>query len=229
MKSVKSVLLFGDSLAKGVIFDSAKNRYRIAQENAAVLIARKTGIEVLNRSRMGMTSESGLSQMQRDLSEGMRADAAFVEFGGNDSDFDWPAISREPEGAHLPKTTLETYKKDMREMVSTLKSAGMPVIMTTLPPVVAERYFAFFSRNGLNRDHILHWLGDVNKIYRFHEQYSLAAAGIARELNCPLVDLRAAFLEQWDIAPYFCMDGIHPSEKGQELIGATVMRTLSLA
>ena len=78
----------------------------------------------------------------------------------------------------------------------------------------------------LNRDNILAWLGDKNKIYRFHERYSLLLGRLAREYGCRLIDLRAAFLEQWDVRPYYCRDGIHPNASGQKLLGESILAAI---
>lgn len=222
----KKVIVWGDSLARGVVFDEARRRYRIAEETAAALVAREGGMEIVNRARMGMTAEGGLSMMRADLAAGVRGDAAFIEFGGNDSDFDWRAISADPTAAHQPKTPLATYEADVREMITMAQDAGMRVTLCTLPPIVSERYFDFFSGEELNRENILAWLGDKNKIYRFHERYSLLLARLAREYSCRLIDLRAAFLEKWDVRPYYCRDGIHPNAEGQRLLGESILAAI---
>ncbi len=226
MKKIKNALIFGDSIARGVVFNSEKNRYQISKASAVQLIQEESGIEIINRSHMGMTVEGGLRQMESDLARGYTADVAFLEFGGNDADFDWKAISEDPRREHLPKTTLDRFETDIKQMITSLKGAGMRVVMTTLPPMIADRYFDFFSKGGLNQENILTWLGDVNKIYRYHERYSLKLTKIARETGCHLIDLREAFLEKWDHSPYFCEDGIHPNDMGQRLIGETVLSAI---
>ncbi len=226
-QSVKSIVVWGDSLARGVVYDEARKRYAISSHSALRIVSEETGIAVENRSRMGMTTDVGLLRMREDIERGIKGDIAFLEFGGNDSDFDWRAISEAPDEEHLPKTTLQQYEKNMTEMVKLAERHCMTPVMTTLPPLISERYFDFFSRDGLNRGNILRWLGDVNKIYRFHERYSLKAAEIAKRCNCHLVDLRAAFLEKWDPRPLFCADGIHPNDTGQELIGRTLLRDIT--
>ena len=41
--------------------------------------------------------------------------------------------------------------------------------------------------------------------------------------NCGFVDLRTAFLMKNNLLDYLCEDGIHPNEKGQQLIAETVI------
>ncbi len=223
----KRVVIWGDSLARGVVFDEERNRYRISPAAAVSYVAEKTGMDIKNRARMGMTAEAGLSAMRADLASGMEGDIAFLEFGGNDSDFDWRAVSEAPEAEHLPKTPLLTYENTMREMIELARSRNMRVVLCTLPPIISDRYFSFVARDGLNEGNILRWLGDKDKIYRYHERYSLSLARLARRYDARLLDLRAAFLEKWSPSPYFCKDGIHPNDKGQQLIAETVLRALA--
>lgn len=227
METKKKAVIWGDSIARGVVYDEKSNRYRIAPHTAVSYVAEKTGMEIVNRARMGMTAQGGLALMRADLGAGVHGDVAFLEFGGNDSDFDWRAISENPDANHQPKTPLVDYERDVREMIRLTQENGMAVTLCTLPPIVSERYFDFFSREGLNTANILKWLGDKNKIYRFHERYSLALARLARECSCRLLDLRSAFLEKWDVRPYFCRDGIHPNDEGQLLLGRAVLRALA--
>ena len=227
MLTNKKVVIWGDSLARGVIYDEERGRYRIAPKTAVAYVSERAGVEIVNRARMGMTAEGGLSQMRADLDAGVSGDVAFIEFGGNDSDFDWRAISEDPHANHLPKTPIERYEEDMRAMIGLAQEKGMEVMLCTLPPIISERYFDFFSAGGLNRENILAWLGDKNKIYRFHERYSLALTRLARECGCRLLDLRAAFLEKWDPKPYYCRDGIHPNTDGQILLGQATLAAIS--
>ena len=227
MESRKKVLVFGDSLARGVVWDESRGRYVISPCAAVRRIAERTGYEIVNRARMGMTAEGGLACMQADLARGVTADVAVIEFGGNDSDFDWRAISEDPRPIHQPKTRIETYESNLRCMISMAKEHKMSAVLCSLPPILSENYFDFFSQSGLNTDNILCWLGDKNKIYRYHELYSLVLLRLAKEYGCRLLDLRSAFLEKWDPKPYFCRDGIHPNDRGQTLIADTVLSQIA--
>ena len=222
-------MVFGDSLARGVVWDEGRGRYALSSCAAVKQVADRTGLQIVNRARMGMTAEGGLACMQADLEGGMTADRVLIEFGGNDSDFDWRAISEDPHADHQPKTRIETYEADIRSMIEMAEMHGMPAVLCTLPPIISENYFDFFSRDGLNADNILTWLGDKNKIYRFHERYSLVLGRLAREYGCRLLDLRSAFLEKWDAHPYYCCDGIHPNDRGQSLIADTVLAQIAPA
>ncbi len=225
-KRIQSAVVWGDSLARGVVLDEARNRYCLAPCPAAALVAQELGIDLLNRSRMGMTSQQGLQMLEKDLERGVHADAAILEFGGNDCDFDWKAISEAPEKLHLPKTSAEQYENNIKHMIERVKNAGMTPILVNLPPVNAERYFQFLSQNGLSKENILRWLGETFQIYRYQERYSMIVSRVAGECSCRLLDVRSAFLNLWNFAPLFCKDGIHPTAEGQTLIGKAILETI---
>lgn len=221
LESVKAVI-WGDSVARGVVYDETRNRYTISKCAAAPSFAQRSGAELINRSRMGMTSVEGAEQMSFDLSRGMTADLALIGFGGNDSDFDWQSISDAPEKIHLPKTPMEKFEQTMKSMIRALQSRGTSVILTTLPPVISERYFHFVSQNGRNPANILRWLGTKNRISTFHDGYSRTVEKLAGECGCALVDLARAFAAEKKPEDLFCADGIHPNDRGQRLIADTM-------
>lgn len=221
LESVKTVI-WGDSVARGVVYDETRGRYSISKFAAAPSFAQRSGAELVNRSRMGMTSVEGAEQMNYDLSRGLTADLALIGFGGNDSDFDWQSISDSPESIHLPKTSLERFEQTMREMIRTLQERSISVILTTLPPVISERYFDFVSGHGRDPVNILRWLGNRERISSFHDGYSRTVERLAGECGCALVDLARAFAAEKDASSLFCADGIHPNDKGQSLIADTM-------
>ena len=71
------------------------------------------------------------------------------------------------------------------------------------------------------------YLGDVQHIYRWQERYALAVAEIGSKLNCTILTLRDAFLVARDFKALLCVDGIHPSEKGHQLIWSEISRLIA--
>ncbi|MNP35700.1 GDSL-like Lipase/Acylhydrolase [compost metagenome] len=89
----------------------------------------------------------------------------------------------------------------------------------TLPPLDAERYFKWISKNSSTKaNNILTWLGTVNRIYTWHKLYNDAIIQVAMELKVKWIDIRDAFLKTEDYREYMCEDGIHPNEQGHKLI-----------
>ena len=226
MTDIKKAIVWGDSVAKGVVYDESRSRYALSKSSAVKLVAEALDIEIVNRSRMGMTANEGLEMLRKDISGGMSADVAIIEFGGNDCDFDWRLISKTPHEVHLPKTTAEVFENKMKMMISEVRAAGMRPYLVTLPPIDAEKYFDFISRDGLSKENILEWLGDKNHIYRYHERYSVLISKIAREMGTKVLDVRAAFLGLWNSNRLFCKDGIHPTDEGQRVIAEAVLASI---
>lgn len=224
VKPGEQVILWGDSLGKGVVWNADRGRYGHAETSAAQVVSEELRICINNRSRFGSTAPQGLELMERDLNDGLSADAAVIEFGGNDCNFDWAGISDEPDANHDPVTLPEQYMKTLRVMVSRIREHGIRPILITLPPINAERYFQFLIGDKLNPDHVLRWLGDVHRIYRFQEMYSAIAATVAYELDVGLLDLRRKCLAVPDfITKFLCADGLHMNENGQLFTGQAVI------
>ena len=219
----EKIVVWGDSVAKGVIYDEQAGRYSITKNSAVNQVGSYLGVEILNRSKMGITIEKGSQIIMKDLEDGLTADIALVEYGGNDCDFIWSEVSESPDTDHKPRTPLDIFEKNLRGIVEKLSLNKIKTALTTLPPLVADKYFKFITRNGLSKENILKWLGDINHIYRYHEMYSLIIQRIAREYGCILYDLRSAFLSKWNNGDYVCEDGVHPNDLGQALIGETIL------
>lgn len=222
MKTVQSVTLWGDSVMRGVIFDEEKGKYTLLPECGALKASRKLGIELHNRSRMGCTVTKGLAIMQRDLREDTDSEVALIEFGGNDCDYCWEEVAERPEDSHQPKTPLPLFEKQLTDMVQLTRRKGMIPVMMTLPPIHARRYFDFFTRNGLHKENILKWLGDVEFIYRWHERYNAAVVRVAQSCSCLLADIREVFLGQRHYEDWLCVDGIHPNALGHAAMDAVL-------
>ena len=123
MEPSEKVVIWGDSLARGVVWNAQRGRHGYCHKSAAQVAGEKLGLSIENRARFGYTSEQGLDVMQHDLAEGIACDAAVIEFGGNDCNFDWAAISDNPDAKHDPVTTPERFVQTLRTMVQTSTSA----------------------------------------------------------------------------------------------------------
>ncbi len=224
---IRQILLLGDSILKGIQVPAGGTRYCVENHLDAEGLGKKYGLHIENSSRFGCTVEKGRQLICRAVEKGEAGDVIVMDFGGNDSDFDWAAVAAAPDGEHLPHTPLPEFSRIYREILSLLSANGITPVMTTLPPVLAERYLDWICRDGLSKENILHWLGSAETIYRFQENYSRTVEQIARETHTPLVDLRGAFLSSRRIDDLYCQDGIHPNTRGQELISHAFDRYLS--
>jgi len=208
--------IFGDSLLRGVTWDDQQARYKI-WANPFPGRLQELGVEIDNRSLFGCTVTRGEQLLRKALDKGLKADAAVLEYGGNDSDFSWPDVAARPQDRHDPLTPLAEFRDCYQRLISLLREAVIEPVCCLLPPIDAEKYFAWFSRE-LNGAALKHWLGDIRNIYRHQELYSLAVGELARELKCRVLDLRSPLLFQRDYQALLCPDGLHPRPAGYALI-----------
>lgn len=218
----EQIYIFGDSLAKGVVFDQVRQRYALLKESFVNLWCSHLGAAHKNYSKFGCTIDKGAQTVQVHRQELADADCVLLEFGGNDSDFDWGEVAAHPEAAHEPKTPLPEFSRQYSRLIEEVRgNAGNPVLLN-LPPIDPQRYFAWISRD-LDASAILRWLGGSEfYIYRWHEMYSVEIGKIAQMHSVPMIDIRSAFLARRDYASLLCEDGIHPNEAGHRLISETI-------
>lgn len=214
---MSKLVVFGDSITKGVIYDEDRKRYHNLNENFLDQYAKLTQRELKNHSLFGATIAKGQSVIQRFLGSIEPDDEVIVMYGGNDCNFDWKEVSEHPEDNHIPNTPLEIFRENYRELIQSLLSRTQNIVLSTLPPLEYRRFFSFCSQ-GLSQDNILKFLGDMHHIYRWQEMYHLVVCDLATEFKLKLLDLRLPFLQSDDYQDYFCLDGMHPNQKGQELM-----------
>ncbi len=218
---MRSLGIFGDSIIRGVVLDEIRGRYRYMKDSFADILHKSTGIEIRNYGKLGCTVREGEKLIEQHVSEISAYQYIVLEFGGNDCDMDWKAVSEDPEQPHEAKTPLAEFEATYCNIIDRIRSMGSQPILFSLPPIDSDRYFAWISR-GLNADNILKWIGDVDHIYRWQEMYNVAVLKLAAYKNVPLIDIRNAFLEARNYHDLYCGDGIHPNEAGHALITRTV-------
>lgn len=219
---MEKICVFGDSIGKGVVLPD-EGRYKIVRPDTLKLTGRE--LEVKNYSVFGCTLDKAQPVVERHTAELADYDTVFLELGGNDCDFDWERISEDPEGEYECKTPCGVFEKAYRKLMETIIGAGGNLIVLTFPPIVAERYFKWISQ-GKNGENILKWLGGTHTMYRWQEMYNLKVVELAKKLNVPLIDIRSVFLQDKHYERLMSRDGIHPNEKGYELIYTTVADAL---
>ena len=213
----KKFAILGDSVLKGIVLNK-QGKYEIFQENCVKEIERKHGLRIENKARFGCTIAKGMKQLERSLASGLDCDYVLLEYGGNDCDFDWKAVSDDPSLPHQPRTRLDEFIKTYENMITLLKEYAIIPIVVSLPPINGRKYLDYLVANGLTRENLISFLGEDSMIYRFHESYSLAVTGLAHRMNCIYAPVRETFLREWNQPSFICDDGIHPNEKGHTLM-----------
>lgn len=220
-------VLFGDSISKGVVYDEKKQKYVTIKENYASIIQGKLNGNLCNGGRFGNTITRGIERIDNDVLK-YNPDIVLIEFGGNDCDFNWDEIAKDPSGEHSPKTDFNIFQKSLCYLIDFFKSHNVIPVLMSLPPIDSERYFDTVShKNETNAANILKWLGSKNKIYWWHERYNSAILGAAQNCEVPLIDIRGGFLEYPDYTQFICDDGIHPNEMGHKIIANRIIDYIS--
>ena len=216
------IFLLGDSLSKGVAFDKEKGRFSVLRESFYNILRPIFSTEVINISRLGRTlSEARAALEQRLLISKPRAVA--IELGGNDCDFNWTEVAKEPKASHECKTPFAQFEQGIRDMVARLRGESITSVLINLPPIDADRYFRFICHDdpGMEKG-VLSFLGSITHIYWWHERFSSVIGKVAGEMGTGLIDIRSKFLYQEDYREFICEDGIHPNEKGHRLIAECI-------
>lgn len=219
MELLRKIQIYGDSILKGIELDHSE-KYVVPKESGWQYLEEEYPLAIANRAKFGCTVTKGLEQLSRALGKGLSCDAVVLEYGGNDCDYNWAAISENPKAEHQPNTPLPEFISSCRKMILLLQSHHILPIVMSLPPIDAQRYFDWFCRAGLDKKAILDWLGgDIQTIYRHQEMYSNALCRTALENHAALVDVRTPFLAAKNCRDLLCTDGIHPNQAGHRLIG----------
>ena len=221
MEKLLKVELLGDSILKGIQVNPINKRYCVDNHMELDELSKKYAMEIENCSSFGCTVTKGSKQLQKLLDKNIKYNVVIMDFGGNDCDYNWSEIAKNPEGEHLPNTPIDVFIKTYCDMINKLKEKGIQPILTTLPPLNPENFFNWFC-GSLDKVNILKWLGDINRIYLHQETYSKAVEDIAKKMQVPLIDIRKAFLNYGDTKELLCEDGTHPNTIGQKIISSTL-------
>lgn len=212
----KKIIVFGDSILKGVQVDESNGRYKVDNNIDIAGLSDSFNLEIKNYSMFGCTVLHAEKLIDKYLAD-EQCDYVVMDLGGNDSDFDWKAIAATPDEEHLPKTPPNIFKRVYTGIINSLKNRGIKPVITSLPPLEEYRFLDWYCK-GLDRKSVMRWLKTERAVYDFHEGYSKMNEEIARSENIPLVDLRKYFIAKGSRDKLLCVDGTHPNTNGQQVI-----------
>ena len=225
MKTTRIAAL-GDSITKGVVLND-QNRYSAAEQSFLDILSSELDLRVDNYGKFGCTVSHGNNVLERHTADIADSDYTFIEYGGNDCDFDWIKIAQDPHGEHKARTPLEEFTEELSSLVAKIKDLGSVPVLITLPPILSDTYFSFFSRSMSDeqKNNIKEWLGgDVGIIARWHESYNRALFQVANQTRTQIIDITSPFdTFRGDLTSLYCADGIHPNARGHKLIAHTII------
>ena len=225
MKTTRIAAL-GDSITKGVVLND-QNRYSAAEQSFLDIISNELDLRIDNYGKFGCTVGYGNSVIERHATDIAESDYTFIEYGGNDCDFDWIKIAQDPHGEHKARTPLEEFTEELSSLVAKIRELGSVPVLITLPPILSDTYFSFFSRSMSDeqKNNIKEWLGgDVGIITRWHESYNRALFQVANQTRTQIIDITTPFdTFRGDLTSLYCADGIHPNARGHKLIAHTII------
>lgn len=207
------LMILGDSILKGVMYDSERNRYSLYDDRWFLAAAEERGVDVRKQCRMGATVDYGLSQTDN-IKQG---EAVLIELGGNDSNYNWSSVGDSPDEEHTPATPPERFRAMYKSLIEKVRACGAEPIAANLIPIDSASFFKWIARTADGAG-VLKWLGDENMLYRWHEYYSRIVEEVAAETGCRLLDLRGKLLTNHGYAHMLCGDGLHPNNEGHTLI-----------
>lgn len=212
------VSVFGDSILRGVQPDSGR-RFYVNDNLGLGAIAHSHGLSVQNFSKLGCTITKAWHYVQKMFTR-IDADMVLMNFGGNDCDFNWAQIDRDPLSDHRPNTELDEFAGTYGRIVDHVKAQRRLPVLFTLVPGQKNKYIDYIcARDGLDRENVNLWM-DRNGIDldALQASYSDAVRNVAASREIPLLDIRSAFISQGREGDLLCDDGIHPNSKGQKVI-----------
>ncbi len=215
---ISRVVVWGDSILKGILSGGDSKRFEITDENSLKLAGEALGLEIINKSVFGSSLPKTRRTQEKSLNAGITADLAIIESGGNDADYDWEAVCQRPTEAHLQRCPIDEFVRLLDEMIKTCRNYKITPLMITLPPLVTEWWFNNICI-GHDENTIRNFIrGDTGILYRNQELYSNTCAEYAR-VNCvQLIDMRSHFLRHPDYKSLMCKDGIHPNLEGYKFM-----------
>ena len=225
MKTTRIAAL-GDSITKGVVLNE-QNRYSAADQCFLDIISNELDLRIDNYGKFGCTVGYGNSVIERHTADIADSDYTFIEYGGNDCDFDWMKIAQDPHGEHKARTPLEEFTEELSSLVAKIRELGSVPVLISLPPILSDTYFSFFSRSMSDeqKNNIKQWLGgEIGIISRWHESYNRALFQVANQTRTQIIDITTPFdTFRGDLTSLYCADGIHPNARGHKLIAHSII------
>jgi len=221
------IVCFGDSITRGVSF--VKGRLRILKDNYPAFLQgfldNNSNIEVVNKGVFNDNSTLLLNRVEKDvISE--HPDLVIICVGGNDCNFHWDEVAKNPEADHVPIVPIQTYLQNMKGIVEKIKASGIKPLLLTLPPLDPVRYYRAIA--GQYGKSISHWISYVGGIEHWHGLYNRSLSLLIEQLEVLSIDVRTAIKKAGDLKDLISDDGIHLTREGYFVMGKKIYEELEI-
>jgi hypothetical protein len=113
-------------------------------------------------------------------------------------------------GTNKKKNPIETYESNLNKIISVIKSKGIKILWASTTPVIEEWHNKIQSFDRLNKD--------IN-------QYNEIASKVMLAQGIRIID-HYQVIEKADKQASFKKDGVHYTDKGSEILSATVSQEI---
>jgi len=110
------------------------------------------------------------------------------------------------------KVSIDAFKNNLNETIIKAKNFSDKIFILTITPVVDE-----LTANPVNKD--------KSRTNEYIKEYNNAIIGIKQKHNIILIDVNLVYVNQ-NYKELFCEDGLHPNDKGHEVIFSAVREKL---
>jgi lysophospholipase L1-like esterase len=177
-------------------------------------------VKVINAGIGGNTTNMAKVRFEKDVLL-RKPDLVVVMFGLNDAAVD---VWKDPP-ADKPRVALADYRKNLTEMIQTLKEQGTRVVLMTSNPLNwSETTLKLYGKSPYQPE-------DVDGLNVMLHDYITAVREIAKTENVGFVDVFAAF-EAYEAEPNhkpgsLSSDGMHPGDAGHRIIANLLIEHLA--
>lgn len=198
------VVSFGDSTT--ATRGSLRVYSRVLRED---LPKRGIPVQVINAGVGGNTTVMARKRFQKDVLDRKPA-VVIVQFGINDAAVD---VWKTPPATE-PRVSLKTYEANLRFFIRSIRATGAkPILMTPNPLRWTPKLKTMYGKAPYIAD-------DPDGFNVLLKQFAAKAREIAADEKVPLIDIYKAMESN---AEELLLDGMHPNDKGQQLVAEKLM------
>ena len=229
MNKGSKITVIGDSVSKGVILED--NKIKTLETNAVHIVGEYLNTKIENNSIFGQTLQRvytrGILEKYLNAIDENERNVLVLSLGGNDCDFNWQDVAKDPKKEHSSKTSPMEFLRYLDEITQKLLKKRVKVLFTTLFPVDSNRYFNNVISKLCEGEKVLDFLdGDLSNIHRHQEVFNEMICYNANKYGCKIIDIRTLFLLSVNYLSFVSSDGIHPNNAGQNKIAQQIIQNI---